>query len=891
MGLRQLHDPVDARPARFVTPSPFGCAISTAWLLAASVAAAPWSAAQDTIAGFERQLLLPDEKPTVAGLIDVNQDGRLDVAVCRDSPRISVFPSLGGGELGPGIHVDLVARPTLGFSADLDGDGDGDLVASHAQSPVLSLVRNVGSGLSTALPIPIPAGTRFVRFGDWNGDGQLDLVALEAVPLVSTTQPLVMPLLQQGAGQFVPIPGPRAAIGSFYLESADLDADGRGEAAAASALAPVLEVFAPGNGSAPAAVSVSVPAVLSWGFALFDIGGDGVSDIVINAADASGSALFGIPQIGPLLFGTPSPVLAGPAGIESTAVGDVNGDGQPEIVARFQIFSTGGPLAVYGRDGAGGLMTLEQIDGVSLQGPCALGDFDQDGRLDFASGAQNAVRIFVSSGTATHSAVRKFTTVALPSAATLADFDRNGIVDAIVAGSGASALSLHSGLAGASFGPPVSAAPLPPSTELRLLESGDVSGDGYDDAVATSGNAPNVWYFKNVVGSFGLPPVLLPTGNIASAVTLRDWNGDGALDLIALSSVPAILTVRLSGSGGLGPAQPLAAPVDTLCFAAEDLNHDGALELVLGTASGMILRSDGSSVGSPIASAPGPVFTIDVFDATEDTIRDIVATEKGVSFSELVVLAQGSNGQFNRSAAVLPVLSQPRRMLHGDLTGDGHTDLLFHGPFPSSLLVEGGVGGLVPAQGLRRAQVLTDPAATPAAAAWGAALADLDADGRLDVVMPSPASSSIAVLRGTMPAPLGASQYGAGTAGCEGRHGIRGSALPAIGSVDFRVLLTQAPRSVLGVLLLADAADAAGSDPYGMGATTHLDFASSTFLLGLDVATDESGFGSAALPIPAIPALAGNSYFAQGLFAWLGPCKPGPFGISTSAGLALTIQP
>jgi hypothetical protein len=137
----------------------------------------------------------------------------------------------------------------------------------------------------------------------------------------------------------------------------------------------------------------------------------------------------------------------------------------------------------------------------------------------------------------------------------------------------------------------------------------------------------------------------------------------------------------------------------------------------------------------------------------------------------------------------------------------------------------------------------------------------------------------------------GVSAFGSGTAGCAGLHTLGADGTPTIGTPDFTLRCNHAPASSTGLVLIADVADTAGSDPLGIGLTLHLSLASSS-LLPVDMLSDASGVGESMLGIPNVPAFVGATLSAQALWFWpLGTCSPSPFGLSSSNGLALVFQP
>lgn len=139
--------------------------------------------------------------------------------------------------------------------------------------------------------------------------------------------------------------------------------------------------------------------------------------------------------------------------------------------------------------------------------------------------------------------------------------------------------------------------------------------------------------------------------------------------------------------------------------------------------------------------------------------------------------------------------------------------------------------------------------------------------------------------------PAGASAYGTGTPGCAGASRLSLNSPPRVNSPYFTIHSSNAPANSLGLCMIADAQDAAGFDYFNINVNVLLDFINLTEFFGLDAFSDGVGFGGAPAPIPNQPLLAGNTYYSQFLWYWPPVCNPSPIGLSSSNGIAFTIQP
>jgi hypothetical protein len=169
--------------------------------------------------------------------------------------------------------------------------------------------------------------------------------------------------------------------------------------------------------------------------------------------------------------------------------------------------------------------------------------------------------------------------------------------------------------------------------------------------------------------------------------------------------------------------------------------------------------------------------------------------------------------------------------------------------------------------------------------------ADLDGDGREDLVALHESSAGTGWLLVNRAAyPVGVVPYGSGTGGCAGVHGLNATGVPAIGASGFQLFSTGAPAGGVGIRLLAAAPLASPADPFGLGFLLNVDPFGGGLSLAFQFHADAHGLGYAPLPIPSDPGLSGLTAYAQALWLWTGTCQPSPLGLSSSAGVAITVQ-
>ena len=235
-------------------------------------------------------------------------------------------------------------------------------------------------------------------------------------------------------------------------------------------------------------------------------------------------------------------------GPKSFAVGDLDGDGDLDILVGDSFFgSTGISVLKNNGDQTFAAPVYYSLPQSQTVGEVAFSDFDFDGDLDaFATirgdfDQMTKIKVWRNNGDGTFAAPIEFPTGQGPAGIVIADFTGDGKPDVITANYGGSSISLlrHNGLNGqqAGFLPPVNFNAI---NHAEKIAAGDVNGDGILDVVVGEtvgiGPAATLAVMINTGnGNFAAPVIYdaAPGGRFGStAVALADLDNDGDLDLI-----------------------------------------------------------------------------------------------------------------------------------------------------------------------------------------------------------------------------------------------------------------------------------------------------------------------------------------------------------------------
>ena len=214
----------------------------------------------------------------------------------------------------------------------------------------------------------------------------------------------------------------------------------------------------------------------------------------------------------------------------------------------------------------------------------AAADFNGDGNLDLAF----QQRVVLGYGDGAFSAAGGLQTSVLPESVALGDFNQDGKLDAVVANGGSKAYP-NSGLTvslgrgdGTFISGPGSTIAL--GSSLSAIVAADFNGDGkLDLAVADAGSNTVMILLGNGDGTFG-PPASFPVGNTPNALLAADFDNDGKLDLVVANYTDGTVTLLL-GNGDGTFTQPSGSPYAVgrgpSSLVAADFNGDGKLDIAV----------------------------------------------------------------------------------------------------------------------------------------------------------------------------------------------------------------------------------------------------------------------------------------------------------------------
>jgi len=597
---------------------------------------------------------------------DLNGDGNADLVVTDDIQSAYVVLGNGDGTFGSPAQISLHDSPFGIAIADLNGDGILDLAiaiaaGSHGEAAIL-----IGLGDGSFAP-PVYYGLTYngVRLvaTDLNHDGKLDLAV--AIENPSARYALEV-LLGNGDGTFQP--GVTSVLGSSDdIAAADFNGDGNVDLALVASLGSVVRVvLGNGDGTFQPATEYSSGDV-EFTVATADLSRDGVPDLVVGGGDhvsillGNGDGSFGAP----VHYGV---------GTDFARIGYFNRDRDPDVVAQGNPSGIG---VAFGR-GDGTLRAPRSFAGGVLGFDS--GDFDGDGYADIVDGFPLSFLRGLGDGTFAPGVPIED----LSGGVIGTDLNSDGNFDLLVTPYLEDRIATLLGNGDGTF--QASQFTTVPFSPFGLVAA-DFNNDGQPDAamIYSELGGPNGFLILlgNGDGTFQAP-IIYETDDIQAPVA-GDFNGDGNIDLALFNTFGDDLGIYLgNGDGTFAP--PLTTMINNPVYsAAGDLNEDGKLDLVVGGDGLRLLLGNGDGTfqtPETIYSDYGPV---KVADVDLDGRLDITVSPL---HGEIVVLRGRGDGTFSSGMKFPTGNFFSGRFVLSDLNGDKTPEaIVTTGVYTSSLTV------------------------------------------------------------------------------------------------------------------------------------------------------------------------------------------------------------
>jgi len=280
------------------------------------------------------------------------------------------------------------------------------------------------------------------------------------------------------------------------------------------------------------------------------------------------------------------------------------------------------------------------------------------------------------------------------------------------------------------------------------IEAADINNDGYDDFITLESGFIRT-YLGSKTGTFTKGNSVSLGGATGAGLLVTDLNSDGKLDVATAVTGPsgAIMYAPGNGLGGFGSPVTLALTTPDLTgLSYGDTNGDGLGDLVAcsggkGGVGETVLRDPSNpatyKAATVVTAVKGALTNIAVAKLDSDGFADAVAVDR--SGSKVTILSGIGDGSFaTKYSITLPAGSQPGQPRLADVDNDGKADLVLPLRGLNKVYVYAGVG-----DGTFRAAASSVDVLAPT----DVRIADMTGDGMPDIVAASASSNSFAVFR------------------------------------------------------------------------------------------------------------------------------------------------
>jgi len=558
------------------------------------------------------------------------------------------------------------------LTADLDGDGDKDILAYSWLAGKIVWFENQGMGVygNAQLISNEVIETKYAQVADMDGDGDLDIIT-------GTTEfPNNELSLFENLGDGVFVEKLVLVEGSSF-DLADLDADGDLDIIYEGTAISWLENLGGGSFASPQFLT----EVQFSGFILgvTDLDDDADLDIIYFSDSSQGFVLQCYKNEGDNIFSSSEILVTEELQVKSMYLEDMDEDGLEDIVVAF--YSSGGGLWWYPNSGQGVGEKELLIENVSFARDFVFGDIDDDDDKDvFFASDTDQVYWYENTGNQTFGSQQLLSEEIDPRAITLDDIDNDGDQDVVFMAWGKDKIAWLENEEGPGFLQHIIT--VSNASRVSAILAADLDDDGDPDVLSASHNDNKVAWYEYEGNTFSTQQIISVEADAINDIQVADLDNDGDLDVLSASSGDdGIAWYENMGDGTFGGQQLISDEVaGAWIIITTDIDADGNVDVLSASPGEHTLswyrNMGGGTFGNAqiIANDVMGISNIAAADQDNDGDIDIVVTAD--DNRELLWYEHLSNGQFG-AAQVLSSWSKYGSSIYlADMNMDGKVDIL-----------------------------------------------------------------------------------------------------------------------------------------------------------------------------------------------------------------------
>ncbi|AFL81939.1 hypothetical protein Aeqsu_2482 [Aequorivita sublithincola DSM 14238] len=576
---------------------------------------------------------------------DLDGDGDLDmISASGNDDKIAWYENTDGqGNFGPQKKIsETVLGATSVFAVDIDGDGDIDILVASSLDDTIGWFQNNGQGIfgSRQIISSLADGANSVYATDADADGDMDVFSVSAFD-----DKIAWYENTNGQGNF----GPQQIISTNFDYPLDIVAG--------------------------------------------DIDGDGDMDILTGSRYNNSRVAWFKNTNGQGNFVEQQSLNTDINYCRSAILADVDGDGDLDIAATSWKIQGHRIIWFENTNGLGNFNNTPNI--VGLMGTNArpetlyTSDFDNDGDLDIVTGSFNdGLSWFKNNGSGVFGTIQIIDSEIRDVQTVLSsDIDGNGSFDILIAANRADRIAWYKNTNGlGNFGPANVMAEINGANGAREVISVDLDGDGDKDLLSALTNDDRIAWQENLDGQ-GTYSELITIASIENPLSIfaGDINGDTFIDVFTLSSASfgkVVWYKNLNGNAIFGTEQIINSEDNPTIVYLFDVDNDGDLDVFSTVGSSQLVwqeNIDGlGTFGRKNIIMEGPFVneTLYAEDIDNDGDKDLIAGY--YENSDAVAWFENMDGQGNFSTP--KIISENIVVLDSvyaaDFDNDGDKDVI-----------------------------------------------------------------------------------------------------------------------------------------------------------------------------------------------------------------------
>ncbi|MAO10855.1 MAG: hypothetical protein CMC07_08225 [Flavobacteriaceae bacterium] len=569
------------------------------------------------------------------------------------------------------------------FAADLDGDGDMDMISSSRNDSKVAWYENINGNYGPQQIISeTRTGTNQVIAIDIDGDGDQDLIN-------SASENGIVWYENDGQANFASSQLVNSTtLYAYDILAKDMDGDGDfdvvGNGGENSSVGWYENMDGEGTFGTEHTIIPIGPRISS--IAVDDIDGDGDMDILTTASQPEENVSWYKNMDGQGNFGSQQIITTDVTRPNGSSIADIDGDGDMDVFATSSLIDE--KIIWFENVNGQGTFGTERFVSSNVlrphQGQSA--DIDNDGDIDYICRTGSNIGFYKNDGFGNFSTIQQIAAVdSFIFDIEIDDLDNDGDLDIMSAFNVADKIAYYKNINGqGNFGPQQIVVEINGVNAPYTVFSTDMDGDGDQDVLSTAYSGNRIAWQKNLDGQGNFSePITISELNNPISINAADIDGDGDMDVVSESSYDRVVGwfENLDGLGSSFEAHlfpQLNEFNDPIITYPLDIDDDGDIDIISGGENIIYYENiDGQgnfSTPQVINSNRLEVESLTAVDLDGDGDKDLVAADwiNDVLFWH----KNNGGGNYGPEQIISTDLVYSLSIVSEDIDNDGDSDIV-----------------------------------------------------------------------------------------------------------------------------------------------------------------------------------------------------------------------